>query len=230
MIRVLVVERVRLVCDLIGSALEGEADIHIAGMATNEADARKLMQEEVCDIALVSTSLPDNGVMSLLHVAREEELPLRILVMGVADTQAAIMAYINAGAFGYILREADPPELIANIRAAHEEKALISPAVAGQLIERIAILTERLVELGIDASDYEELTPREREILELISQGLTNQEIADALVIELGTVKNHVHNVLSKLHVNSRKDAALYLSLWQDGDDVDTDEKSGAWE
>ncbi|MEZ4715157.1 MAG: helix-turn-helix transcriptional regulator [Caldilineaceae bacterium] len=86
------------------------------------------------------------------------------------------------------------------------------------------------MELKIDAPDYEELTPREREILELISQGLTNQEIADALVIELGTVKNHVHNVLSKLHVNSRKDAALYLSLWQDGDDVDTDEKSGAWE
>lgn len=226
MIRVLVVERVRLVCELIGSALEGEPDIHIVGMATSEADARTIMRNAECDIALVSTSLPENGVMSLLELVREEELPLRILVMGVADSQAEIMAYINAGAFGYILREANPQELIANIRAAHDDKALISPAMAGRLIERIALLTERLVELGIDASDYEELTPREREILELISQGLTNQEIADALVIELGTVKNHVHNVLNKLHVNSRKDAALYHSLWQEGNDTDTDERS----
>jgi DNA-binding NarL/FixJ family response regulator len=136
--------------------------------------------------------------------------------MGVEDSQAIKVTYVNAGAYGYIINEAPPQELLANIRAAYENKALISPAMAARLIERIATLTDRLVELGIDADDYDELTPREQEILELISQGMTNQEIADALVIELGTVKNHVHNILSKLHVNSRKDAALYLSLWQE--------------
>ena len=216
MIQVILVERVRLVADLIGNALEGESDIRIAGTATNEADALKLLQTVTCDIAMISTSLPDNGAMTLLNAVREQDLDVKVLLMGVEDSQATKLAYINAGAYGYIIREAPPQELLANIRAAYEEKALISPAMAARLIERIATLTDRLVELGIDADDYDELTPREQEILELISQGMTNQEIADALVIELGTVKNHVHNILSKLHVNSRKDAALYLSLWQE--------------
>jgi DNA-binding NarL/FixJ family response regulator len=226
MIRLLVVERVRLVGDLIGNALEGEPDIHIVATATDEADALEMLQAAACDIALVSTSLPDNGAMSLLKAVRDQELDAKMLVMGVEDTHTVIMAYINAGAFGYVTNEAPPQELVANIRAAYEDKALISPAMAGRLIERIATLTDQLVDLGIDSSDYEELTPREQEVLEMISQGLTNQEIAEALVIELGTVKNHVHNILSKLHVNSRKDAALYLTLWQDeGQDLPLDQE-----
>ena len=139
------------------------------------------------------------------------------MVMGVADTEPVIMGYINAGAFGYVLRDDSIHELLANIRAASEDKAIVTPALAARLISRIAELSDKLSEVGIDPTDYEELTPREREILTLIGDGLTNQEIADRLVIELGTVKNHVHSILEKLNVNSRKDAALYLSLVEDG-------------
>ena len=216
MIRVLLVERVRLVCEVIGSALAGESDIFVAGMVTNEADALRAMQEAHFDIALISTSLPDGGALSLVNAVRDNELDVKMLVMGVADTEAVIMAYISAGAFGYILREDPIQELLRNIRAAYDDKALVTPAVAARLIARIAELTEKLNDLGVDPTDYQELTPREKEILALIGQGMTNQEIADQLVIELGTVKNHVHNILDKLNVNSRKDAALYLSLVED--------------
>ena len=143
---------------------------------------------------------------------------MKVLVLGVPDAEAVIMTYINAGAFGYILREDPPQELLANIRAAYEDKALVTPAVAARLIARIAELTDRLSELDIDPTDYQELTPREREILELIGEGQTNQEIADRLAIELGTVKNHVHSILDKLNVNSRRDAALYLAVVEETD------------
>jgi len=216
MIRVLLVERVKLVCEVIGAALEGEPDIRIAGMATSEEEAMELMQQSVCDIALFSTSLPEKGALNLVHAVREHDLPVKVLVMGVADTEPVIMAYINAGAFGYVLREDPIQDLLINIRAAYDDKALVTPAVAARLISRIAELTDKLSDLGVDPTDYQELTPREREILELIGNGMTNQEIADELVIELGTVKNHVHSILDKLNVNSRKDAALYLSFLEE--------------
>lgn len=213
MIRLLLIDRVRLVCDVIGAALHGEPDIQVIGTATTEEDGMRILGESQCDIVLVGTSLPNDGAFSLVETVREEELDVKVLVMGVPDTEPVIMAYLNAGAFGYVLRDDPVQQLLANIRAAHEDKALVTPAVAARLISRIAELSQKLAELGVETADFEELTPREREILELIGQGLANQEIADQLVIELGTVKNHVHSILDKLNVNSRKDAALYLTL-----------------
>jgi len=225
MIRVLLVERVRLVCDVIGAALEGEPDIYVAGMATDAAGALSLLESSDVDIALVSTSLPEGGALSLVHSIRADEIPVKVLVMGVADTEPVIMGYINAGAFGYILREDSIQELLRVIRAAYDDKAIVTPAVAARLIARIAELSEKLNAVGIDPSDYQELTPREREILELIADGMTNRQIADKLVIELGTVKNHVHSILEKLNVNSRKDAALYLSLVEGGEPATVDDE-----
>ena len=187
-------------------------------MATTEEDALQEMQETACDIALVNTTLPDNGALSLVGAVREHDLDVKVLIMGVPDAEAVIMTYINAGAFGYILREDSPQELLVNIRAAYNDKALVTPTVAAKLISRIAELNDKLTEVGVDPTDYQELTPRERETLALIGEGLTNQEIADKLVIELGTVKNHVHSILDKLNVNSRKDAALYLSMLEETD------------
>lgn len=218
MIRLLLVDRVRLVCEVIGSALEGEPDIQVVGMATTEEDALQEMQENACDIALVNTTLPRNGALSLVRAVREYDLDVKVLIIGVPDAEAVIMTYINAGAFGYILREDSPQELLVNIRAAYNGKALVTPTVAAKLISRIAELSDKLAEVGVDPTDYQELTPRERETLTLIGEGLTNQEIADKLVIELGTVKNHVHSILDKLNVNSRKDAALYLSMLEETD------------
>jgi DNA-binding NarL/FixJ family response regulator len=231
-IRLLLVDRVRLVCDVIGAALHGETDIEVIGTAITEEDALRELEQSECDIMLVGTSLPDEGAMSLVSKVRDEEMDVKVLVMGVPDTEPVIMAYLNAGAFGYVLRDDPIQELLANIRAAYEDQALVTPAVAARLIARIAELSQQLTELGVDASDYEELTPREREILALIAEGMSNQEIADHLVIEMGTVKNHVHSILDKLNVNSRKDAALYLTLMADADTnvvkkVDTDGGEG---
>ncbi len=234
MIRLLLVDRVRLVCDVIGAALHAEPDIRVVGTAIDEEDALRALEESECDIVLVGTSLTSDGALSIVNKVREQDLDVKVLVMGVPDTEPVIMEYLNAGAFGYVLRNDPVQELLANIRAAYEDKALVTPAVAARLISRIAELTERLSELGVDSADYQDLTPREREILELIAEGMANKEIADHLVIEVGTVKNHVHAILDKLNVNSRKDAALYLSLMSEqrdsvvGDGMDEDETGGS--
>ena len=234
MIRLMLVDRVRLVCDVIGAALHGESDIQVVGTATTEADALRAIHDIECDIVLVGTSLANEGALRLVQTIRDEELDVKTLVLGVPDTEPVIMAYLNAGAFGYVLRDDPIQELLANIRAAHEDKALVTPAVAARLISRIAELSQQLADLGVDAADYEDLTPREREILNLIGEGMSNQEIADQLVIELGTVKNHVHSILDKLNVNSRKDAALYLTLISDTGEAavrggDGEEESSDW-
>jgi two-component system, NarL family, nitrate/nitrite response regulator NarL len=215
MIRIMLVDRVRLVCDVIGSALEAEPDIRVVGMETTPQGALATLENVECDIVLVSTSLQNEGALDLVRALTDKKPSAKVLVLGVPDAEPVIMSYINAGAAGYVLRQEPVQDLLANIRAAYDDKALVTPEMAARLIQRIAELSEKLAGVGIDIADYQELTPREREILDLIGEGLGNQEIADRLIIEVGTVKNHVHSILDKLNVNSRKDAAVYLSLLQ---------------
>ncbi len=210
MIRILVVDELRLVCSVMASALNEEDDLTVVGTATTVEEACAKLS--ACDIALVSTSLKDNGVMTLLKEAGQCDPQVKVLPVGVLASQAHILTYIENGAAGYVLREDSIDELLKNVRAAAAERALVSPAIAAALMARIAELSEhRPAEtLSIDALD---LTPREMEVLRLIGREMTNQEIADTLFIELGTVKNHVHKVLSKLNVRSREQAASYLDL-----------------
>jgi DNA-binding NarL/FixJ family response regulator len=106
-------------------------------------------------------------------------------------------------------------QLLQNIRAAEEDKALISPTMAAALIDHVAELAHISARPYLQPEAYSELTARELEVLQLIDEGLTNQEISNELVIEVGTVKNHVHNILRKLDVASREDAAAHLPYIQ---------------
>lgn len=213
MIRVLIVDSILLICEVMAAALEDEDDIKIAGIAATKDEAEAQLLQTNVDLTLISTNLPDGEALDLTSNIRRDFGDSKIVVLGMADTEAVIMRYIEAGASGYILKDASLERLPINIRAAYNGEALVSPQVAAALMERVAKLTEQLADLGVSPGGYEELTPREKEILNLIAAGLSNQEIADALTVEIGTVKSHVHSILNKLNVNSRKDAATYLSL-----------------
>ncbi len=213
MIRILLVDKIRLVCEVIGAALEGEQDLHVVGIATDRNSALQQIDATGANLVLVSASLPEGDALALVRDAHETAPDAKLLVMGLDNVDMVILRYIEAGASGYILKEDGVAELLHNIRAAFDDKALVSPVMAGKLMARIAELAEQLSQLGMDPEEIEQLTPREKEILDLISDGLSNQEIAEELTIEVGTVKNHVHNILNKLNVNSRKDAALYAAL-----------------
>jgi DNA-binding NarL/FixJ family response regulator len=208
MIRALVVNEQRLMANLITSVLDGEADITIAGVATSVAEA--LEKVAGADVLLISTQLPDGGALRLVQQATQEHPDQAVLVMGVAESKWEILHYVEAGASGYVLKNDSVEELLHHIRAAHAGKARVSPDIAAALMSRVAELAQLVSQASI-SPEAGELTPREMEVLKLIGQGLTNQEIAEHLVIELGTVKNHVHNILNKLGVSSRRDAVGYL-------------------
>lgn len=218
MMKLFIVNAVRAIGEALTIALGNEPDITISGLAITIQETLQQLKGKECDLMLVSTNLPDGGALQLTEAVKVEYPDLRVIILGITDTQAIIVRYIEAGAIGYLLREESFADLLGKLRAAAEERALVTPEIAAALIERVSTLASQLIDLGIDPSDYDLLTSREKEILGLIAEGLTNQEIADGLTIEIGTVKNHVHNILDKLNVHSRRDAAIFLSLMERGD------------
>lgn len=210
-INVLVVNEVKFVCDVISRALEDEPGIEVVATATTIEEALKLISAS--DVVLVSTKLPDNGAMMLTEKISKQFSGVKVLAMGLSEKYQQIENYIEAGADGIVHKDDSMDDLVDHIHASYQDKALLSPKIAYRLMSKVAEFAQLLedVEVGID--DISQLTPREKEILELIGEGKSNQDIADQLYIELGTVKNHVHSILQKLNVNSRVDAAAYLAL-----------------
>jgi DNA-binding NarL/FixJ family response regulator len=211
MIRLLLVNEFRLMCSVLASVLEDESDIEIVGVTTNVEDA--LAQASESDVMLVSTRLPNNGALRLTRAVNEAELPVRVLILGLADTEAEVIEFVEAGASGYVLQDDSVDKLLSNIRAAYNGEALVSPGIAGALMARVSELAQLFATVDGTVAEMVDFTPREREIMQLLAEDMTNQEIADFLVIEVGTVKNHVHNILEKLGVSSRHEAAAYWAL-----------------
>jgi DNA-binding NarL/FixJ family response regulator len=196
-------------CSLIGAALRLEPDIRISGAATDVNKALDLIKTRHSNVVLVSTNLPNNGTLTLVQAARSVS-SAKILVVGLAEVEEVILHYIEAGASGYVFEEDSIDMLVKNIRVVHSGEALVSPEVAATLIARVAELAALRPLPAPRTNGSYDLTPREAEVLDLIGEGLSNQEIADRLVIEVGTVKNHVHSILQKLEVDSRQDAAKF--------------------
>lgn len=215
MIDVLVVYESRLMCSVIAAALQQEPDIRVVGCAASveEALERPINQ----GVVLVDVALPGQGALKLTKALNKRSPDVHIIVSGVPESPRTIMQYVEAGASGYVLNEVDINGLLNNVRAATEGKAYASPEMVSRLMARIAELAELCLDKAGFSSLFETLTPREQETLELLSQGLTNQEIGERLNIEVGTVKNHVHNILHKLKVTSREEAAELYEQAEEG-------------
>jgi RNA polymerase sigma factor (sigma-70 family) len=222
MIRALVVHQTKLIANIIASVLSEESDIHVVGRATSVDEAMALLDRTNCNMVLVSARLPNKGALELTEAVSQEKPEIVVLVFGLPESENLILQYVMAGASGYVLQDVPAEHLFENIRAAHEDKAIVSPTVAAALMTQIAELAQISARNTLDPAAVQELTPREQEVLELIGEGLTNQEIGERLYIEVGTVKNHVHNLLKKLDVGSRGDAAAYLPLIK-GEEADPD-------
>ena len=198
-------------CNVLASVLEDEPDIEVVGRATSVDEALDRAPES--DVILVSTRLPDSGALKLITAIAEVDPSVKVLALGLTESKERVLRYVEAGADGYVLKDNSVDELLTRIRAAHRDKALVSPKIAHALMSRVSEWAQLFEDIEVGVAESAELTPRELEILGLIGQGLTNQEIADRLIIEVGTVKNHVHSILQKLDVSSRQDAAAYLAV-----------------
>ena len=219
MIDVLVVDRSRLIGSIMAAVLKDEPDMQVVGSTTSVDEAVDMLRSRPCDVVLVSTNLPGGAALELTRILQSDSSP-RVVVIGVLEREDVILQYVEAGAAGYVLRDDSEEDLVNKVRAVHTGEALVSPEIAAALMTRIAELADMRPPLESEVDRFSELTPREQEVLDLIGEDLSNQEIAERLVIEVGTVKNHVHNILRKLDVRSRRDAATYWDVIQDITDL----------
>lgn len=213
MIRVQIVHEIHLVCNALANVLRDEADIRVFGLASCIEDAKVQLEAGSCDVILVNVSRPSQNILQFIQEVVQKNRNLKVLVVGVIEAEEFILQCFQAGAVGYALRDDSLDELLHKIRAAYHGKTFVSPEIAGALVSRVAELSKFVTNVDGDANTFSllsaELTPREREVLRYIERGSSNQDIADALTIEVGTVKNHVHNILKKLNVDNRKRAAM---------------------
>ncbi len=212
-INILLVNEIRLMGNVISAALEDEPDIHVVASVTDIEEALKIVEENAVDVALVSTRLPDQGALKLTQAITELAPATKVLALGMTEEKKRVLRYVEAGAAGYVLKDDSLDDMIETIRAAEEGKVFVSPKIAAAMMERLSDLAQMFSDVENSVTDDADLTDRELEVLELIGEGLTNQQISERLVIEVGTVKNHVHSILEKLNVSSRGEAAAYLAF-----------------
>lgn len=211
MFRVLIVDSTCQVCETFGVDLAKQPDIELLGCVNTLPEA--LAQFEPCDLMLVSTNLPDDGAYRLTRSVTSADDGVQVIIVGQDEPHSEILRLIESGAMGFIPLHATGEEVVRQVRALHKGEAYVHPAIAAAVMVRLAELSSLIEEMRPAASKTQTLTRREREVLRLIGRDYSNQDIANQLIIEVGTVKNHVHNILSKLNVSSRREAASYLAL-----------------
>ncbi len=213
MIRVMIVHEIHLVCNALANVLRDESDMNVVGMASSPEEALSHLKNRECDVVVINASRPNQRILTFIQETIQHNRNTKVLAMGVVEAEEFILQCFQSGAVGYALRDDTLESLLEKIRAAHQGKTFISPEIAGALVSRVAELSKFITTPVCDDGNLHllsaELTPREREVLRYIERGDSNQDIAEALTIEVGTVKNHVHNILKKLNVDNRKRAAL---------------------
>ena len=198
-IRVLVVDDHAVVREGLRSFLELQDGIEVAGEAADGAEALDVAERIRPDVVLMDLVLPRLDGLAAMRALRERLPRTRVVVLTSFFDDEKLLPALRAGAAGYLLKNAEPQEVARAVRAAHAGEALLDPVVAARLVEALAGGEEPL----------DRLTPREREVLELIGRGFPNKLIARELGVSEKTVKTHVGNVLAKLGVTDRTQAAV---------------------
>ena len=201
---------------MIAASLEDESDIIIVECVSAVEDGLRIIQEKEIDVVLISSQLPNQGALKFTKKMTEISSSAKVLVLGLSEDKKQVIPFFEAGASGIISKDDSISEMLETIRAANDQRVIVTPEIASAIMERLSELALLLINCGDSYPDEANLTPREIEILEMISNKMTNQQIANELTIELGTVKNHVHNILRKLNVSTRGDAGAYLAIIND--------------
>lgn len=192
--------------------LEKNKRLQVSHSMSSVHECLTRISDNNCDFILVSANLPNDGARSLLKHLRQAAITTKVIVTDLANNPKQILAYIAAGAVGYVLEQEGIGAWAAQIDAVYRGQPLVSPVMAAAMMAHLTHLSRLAGGLTTHAQRYSTLTAREHEILLLLGEGHANQAIANRLIIEVGTVKNHVHRVLTKLNLRSRKATGMYLA------------------
>jgi DNA-binding NarL/FixJ family response regulator len=207
-LRVLIVDDHALFRRGLQMVLEQEDDIDVVGEAADGAEAVEKAIELMPDVVLMDVRMPKrSGIEATEHI--RDELPhAKILMLTISDEESDLYEAIKAGASGYLLKEISIEEVADAIRSVWAGQSRISPSMASKLLSEFAAMSKRADER--QQLPAPRLTEREMEVLKLVAQGLNNRDIAAQLFISENTVKNHIRNILEKLHLHSRMEAVVY--------------------
>lgn len=202
-IRVLVVDDHIIVRRGIRALLATEEGIEVAGEAEDGEKALERIRALRPDVILLDLLMPRMDGIEVTERVMAENPEARILVLTSFAADDKVFPAIKAGALGYLLKDTGPEALVRAIRQVHQGESSLSPAIARKVLQELSRPSDR-------PPTAEPLTEREMEVLQVVARGMSNQEIAEELVISEATVRTHVSNILGKLHLASRTQAALY--------------------
>ncbi len=184
--------------------------VEIAGDAATVADAVELIRSSEPDVVLLDVHMPDGGGVEVIRRVAPEQPDVRFLALSVSDAAEDVIAVIRAGARGYVTKTISGEDLADAVRRVHGGDAVFSPRLAGFVLDAFAGTPQRAPAGGGADPELDQLTPREREVLQHIARGYMYKEIAHTLAISAKTVEAHVSSVLRKLQLSSRHE----LSRW----------------
>ena len=203
-IRVLIVDDHTLFREGLAELLEHYGTIHVCGITGDPNQVRTLLKEHQPDVVLLDLHLPPTDGITLMQQLREEGLFFTTLILTVSDEEEDLASALRAGAQGYLLKNMEPSEVVDAIQRADKGETVVAPQMTAKLV---TLLDSKK---GKATSLINQLTAREREILSYLAKGDSNKAIAKELGISHDTVKLHVRNILSKLNLTSRVEAAVF--------------------
>jgi DNA-binding NarL/FixJ family response regulator len=214
--RVLIADDQALVRAGFRALLDSQADIDVVGEASNGLEAVELARRARPDVVLMDIRMPRiDGLEATRRITSDPTLGrTRIVVLTTFELDEYVFGALRAGASGFLLKDIDPPDLLAAVRVVADGEALLAPRLTRRLIEAF-VEQERAVPEPVEEGELEELTGREREVLTLVGRGLSNAEIADELVVSPLTAKTHVAHLFSKLRARDR--AQLVVTAYENG-------------
>ena len=225
-IRVVIADDQELVRAGFAMVIGSQQDMQVVGQARDGADAVRVAESLHPDVVLMDVRMPGmdgieatRRITALESEAAEGTRPTRVIILTTFDLDEYVMAAINAGASGFLLKDTEPETLLSSIRTVYQGNAIIAPSATKRLIEKMMedgytkphpVPEATPAAPGYTDPELDELTDREREVLIEIAHGLSNQEIADKLFISLPTVKTHVAHILAKINARDRVQAVVF--------------------
>jgi two-component system NarL family response regulator len=207
-VRVLIVDDHALFRRGLQMVLENESDIDVVGEASDGHEAVERAEATSPDVVLMDVRMPKRSGIEATRTIKDVLPSTKILMLTISDEEADLYEAIKAGASGYLLKEISIEEVAGAVRAVHAGQSLISPSMASKLLTEFAAMVKRRDERNQVPGPR--LTERELEVLKLVAKGMNNRDIGLELFISENTVKNHVRNILEKLHLHSRMEAVVY--------------------
>jgi DNA-binding NarL/FixJ family response regulator len=207
-IRLLLIEDNRILRDGIVEMLKSYRDIKIVAATSSEEKRILKIHEMKPNVILLNLGLRSQNSLHVVEIIKKEFPQSKVIVMDLAPAQGDILHFVKAGASGFILKDASPDDFLTTIRSVAEGIKILPPTFNDSLFSQII---ERAIDKGEpDLTKAVRMTKREKEVIRLISDGLTNKEIAKQLRVAAYTVKSHVHNIMEKLALHTRLEVANY--------------------